>query len=157
MKVNVKNIAKKIASLLLLGIGLSFLEAGVHAALLTNYISSTSSVKLNPSAIIFRSNTLGDTLIGIVFITLASFSWDWKKNWKIFGIFLCVSGFNFMFQAFGALSNPPFKDFSPFDKIFPTSIVVGFISSAILFIAIGIFIIKRTQRNRGDRNTLTEA
>jgi hypothetical protein len=103
MKTKVKNIGQRISSLLLLSIGLLFLEVGVHTGLLTYYVSSTSSTELNPSAIIIRSNSLVDIVIGIVIITLASFCWGWKKNWKIFGIFLCVVGFNFIVQAFDTL------------------------------------------------------
>ncbi len=144
-------------SLLLLSVGLLHLESGVFAPLLIYYVASTSSAELNLTAIIFRGDSLFDIVVGIVAITLASFSWDWKKNWKLFGFFLCVAGFNFIVQAFATLSNPPFKDTSPFNRIFPTSMIIGFISSAILFFVIGIFIIKRTKRNRNDRNTLTHA
>jgi hypothetical protein len=156
MKVKVKNISKKIASILLLSVGLLFLEFGVKNALLTHYVLSTSADKLNLSAIFFWNNSLLDIGIGLIIITFASFLWDWKKNWKIYGIFLCVVGFNFIVQTFDTLSNRPFKDISPFDKVFPTSIIIGFISFSILFFVIGISIVKRTKRNRDDKNTLTQ-
>ncbi len=156
MQTKAKNIAKKIASLLLLGVSLLFLETGLRSTLLAYYVASTSSVKLNLPALLFRGNS-PDMLIGIIVLILASFSWDWKVNRKIFGIFLCVAGFDFVLQAFGVLSNPPFKDYEPFDKISPTSIFVGFLGSAILFIVIGIFILKRNKRNDKVRNTLKQA
>jgi hypothetical protein len=141
VKVKIKNIAKQITSLLLLWIGLSFLTSGVEVALVTHYISSNSSVKLSIPAIIYRVDLLRDIFIGILIITVASYFWSWGKNLKIFGIFFCVVGFTFTLKAFSTLANPPLKDYAPFSEIFPTSIVVGFLSSAILFIIIGLLII----------------
>jgi hypothetical protein len=63
MKTKVKNIGKKIVSLLLLSVGLLYLESGVFAPLLIYYVSSTSSAKLNLSAIIFPGDSLFDIVI----------------------------------------------------------------------------------------------
>ena len=157
MKANLKNIGKKIVSLIMLDFGLVFLEVGVRTPLLTYYISSASTTELNIASIIFQGNALVHTVIGIVIIGLASFVWDWKKNWKIFGVYLCVAGIDFIVQSLYTLSNPPFKDISPYNTIFPIPVVIGFICSAIIFFVIGIFMIKRARRNRDDKKIFSQS
>jgi len=157
MKPNVINIGKKAASLILLCVGLFFLETGVRNALVTYYVLSTATALLNLSAVAFQNNSLITTAAGIIVIALASFVWDFKKNSKLFGIFLCVAASNFMVQSIDTLLNPLFTDMSPFNSIFPSSVLIGFISGAVCFFVMGILIIRRTKRKPDDRTALSHA
>ncbi len=44
--------------------------------------------------------------------------------------------------------HPPFKELSPFDKMFPTSIIVGFMTAAITCLVVGMLIVHLTRRTR---------
>ncbi len=148
MKAKIKNISVKITSLIMLGVSLIYIGDGVHASLLVYYVSLTSSTKLSLAANLFQASFLIDIALGLFFLTLASFVWGWKKDWKILGVFICITGLNFLVQSFDTAVHPPFKEVSPFDKMFPTSIVVGFISAAIICLAVGMLIVHQARKTR---------
>lgn len=148
MKAKIKEIGAKIASLVMLGLSLSFIGGGVYTSLLAYYVSLSSSTKINLTAILFQTNSLVEVAIGFVFLPLAAFVWGWKKNWKILGVYICITGLNFLVQSFDTTIHPPFKEISPFDKMFPTSIIVGFISAAIFCFAVGMLIVYQTRKPR---------
>jgi hypothetical protein len=148
MKANVKDMGAKTASLIMLGLSLFFIGGGVHESLLAYYISLTSSTRLNLSEILFQTSSLLGIAVGFVFLALASFVWDWKKNWKTLGVYICIAGLNFIVQSLDTALHPPFKELSPFDKMFPTSIIVGFITAAITCLAVGMLIVHLTRKAR---------
>lgn len=157
MKINMMNIGKKATSLIMLSFGLFFLEIGVRAALVTYYVLTTSTTQLHLSPILFHSNSLIYTAFGIIIIALASFFWGFKKDLKIFGIFLCIVSLNFIVQSIDTLVHPLFTDMRPFNNTFPTSVVVGFIICAVCFFVIGILLVRREKRNRDAVNALSHA
>ena len=146
MKENIKDIGAKIASLIMLGFSLFFIGRGVHTSLLAYYVSLTSSTKINLAASLFQASFLIDVAVGFVILTLASFIWSRQKNWKILGAFICITGLNFIVQSVDTAVHPPFKELSPFDKMFPTSIIVGFISAAIICLAVGMLIVYQARK-----------
>ncbi len=148
MKANLKDIGAKTTSLIMLGLSLFFIGGGVHESLLAYYISLSLSTKLSLSEIIFQTRSLLGIAVGFVFLVLASFVWDWKKNWKTLGVFICIAGLNFAVQSLDTALHPPFKELSPFDKMVPTSIIVGFIAAGIICLAVGILIVRLTRRTR---------
>ena len=90
MKANLKNIGKKIVSLIMLDFGLVFLEVGVRTPLLTYYISSTSAAELNISSIIFKGNALADTVIELSLLGSLLLSGTGKRPGK-YSVFIFVS------------------------------------------------------------------
>jgi len=146
MKANIKDIGARVASLIMLGSSFFFLGRGVHAALLAYYVSLTSSSKIHISAILLQTNSLVDIAIGLIILTAASFVWNWKINGKTFGFFICIAGFNYIVLSFDTLAHPPFKEISPFNNMFPTSIIVGFVSAAAICFAVGLLSIRQTKK-----------
>lgn len=138
---------KKALSLIMLCFGLFLLEFGVRAMLATYFVLSTSAAQLHLSPLLFQNNSLIYTMTGIIIIALASFAWDFRKNLKVLGIFLCVASFNFLTQSIDTLLHPLFTDMRPFNNIFPMSVLIGFIICAVCFSVIGILLIRRTIRN----------
>ena len=148
MKAKVKDMGAKLASLILLGISLFFIGGGVHESLLAYYMSLALSTKLSLSEIIFQTRSLLGIAVGFVFLVLASFVWDWKKNWKTLGVFICITGLNFAVQSLDTVLHPPFKELAPFDKMPPLSIIVGFITAGIICLAVGMLIVRLTRKTR---------
>lgn len=132
IKYNVKGILRKIASLIILNIGLVILLSAIYEGLQLSYIISMSN---NESSRLFSVLPVSElsfkALAAIIIILLGIYLWSWKKKLIITGILTCLAAFDFALTAVSELYAPTFKYWNP------DSLCMRYIITAVILFAIG--------------------